>query len=70
MIMGLRNEKKYTIFNTQLINLVILWYFPHSASSQGESLSPNIRVYQTLRIWLGTQFSQPTPELGPLQVEF
>ena len=27
-------------------------------------------VYQTLRIWLGTQFSWPTPELGPLQAEF
>ena len=25
---------------------------------------------QTLRIWLGTQFSRPTPELGPLQAEF
>ena len=25
---------------------------------------------QNLRIWLGTQFSRPTPELGPLQAEF
>ena len=25
---------------------------------------------QTLRIRLGTKFSQPTPELGPLQAEF
>ena len=31
---------------------------------------PWILVDQTLRIWLGTQFSQPTPELGPLQAEF
>ena len=27
-------------------------------------------VYQTHRIWLGTQFSWPTPELGSLQAEF
>ena len=25
---------------------------------------------QTLSIWLGTQFSQQNPELGPLQGEF
>ena len=29
-----------------------------------------IHVDQNLRIWLGTQFSWPTPELGPLQAEF
>ena len=27
-------------------------------------------IYQTLSIWLGTQFSQPNPELGPLQAVF
>ena len=31
------------------------------------SFSP---LYQTLRIWLGTHFSQPNPEMGPLQAEF
>ena len=34
------------------------------------SFSGKLQVYQTLRIWLGTQFSQPNPELGPLQAEF
>ena len=27
-------------------------------------------INQTLRILLGTQFSRPTPEMGPLQAEF
>ena len=27
-------------------------------------------LYQTLRIWLGTQFSWPTPEKSPLQAKF
>ena len=27
-------------------------------------------LYQHLRIWLGSQNSRPTPELGPLQAEF
>ena len=27
-------------------------------------------INQTLSIWLGTQLTQPTPELGPLQGEF
>ena len=27
-------------------------------------------IYQTLNIWLGTQFSLLNPELGPLQAEF
>ena len=31
---------------------------------------PSLNRYQTLRIWLGTQFSRPTPEVGPLQAEF
>ena len=30
----------------------------------------NLLVYQSLRIWLGTQFSWPTPGLGPLQAKF
>ena len=24
-----------------------------------------LMVYQAIKIWLGTQFSRPTPELGP-----
>ena len=27
-------------------------------------------LHQTLRTWLGTQFSQRNPELGPLQAKF
>ena len=27
-------------------------------------------IHQTLRICIQVQFSQPTPELGPLQAEF
>ena len=27
-------------------------------------------INQSLRIWLGTQLSLPTPELGPLQAGF
>ena len=30
----------------------------------------NLYLYQTLSIWLGTQFTQPNPELGPLQGVF
>ena len=29
----------------------------------------DLSIYQTLSIWLGTQFSQPNPGLGPLQAE-
>ena len=29
-----------------------------------------VALNQTLRIWVQTQFSQPTPELDPLQAEF
>ena len=33
----------------------------------GELYHPLSGLKQTLSIWLGTQFSQPNPELGPLQ---
>ena len=29
-----------------------------------------IPLDQTLRIWLGIQFSRPTPELGPIRAKF
>ena len=41
----------------------------HSAGSHMKR-SVCAMVHQTLKIWLGTQFSLPTPELGPLQAEF
>ena len=43
------------------------WYFTEDMNGLIYTMKDS---NQSLKIWSGTQFSRPTPELGPLQAHF